>query len=378
MIYLDHAATTLPKPPEVIQAVTTAMASFGNASRGAHPYAMQAARTIYDTRVKLATLFHAPCPERIAFTANATEALNLAICGAIPPGGHIITTDLEHNSVLRPLYRLQSEGQATLSFIPADAAGNIDPMAMQRLIRPDTRAIVCTHASNLTGNMVDLNKIGQIAREHNILLIVDAAQTAGAQPIDMQAMHIGILCFTGHKALMGPQGTGGLCLAKHVDVRPWKVGGSGFHSFAHEQPDQYPERLEAGTLNAHGIAGLSAALDILDAYGIKTLAAAEARLLHRFREGVASIPGITVYGDFSKPSRAPIVALNIRDEDSAVVADELALTYGIATRAGAHCAPRMHTALGTQAQGAVRFSFSWQNTEAEVDAAVDALRSIAL
>ena len=378
MIYLDHAATTLPKPPEVIQAVTAAMASFGNASRGAHPYAMQAARTIYDTRVKLAKLFHAPCPERIAFTANATEALNLAICGAIPPGGHIITTDLEHNSVLRPLYRLQSEGQATLSFIPADAAGNIDPMAMQQLIRPDTRAIVCTHASNLTGNMVDLGKIGQIAREHNILLIVDAAQTAGAQPIDMQAMHIGILCFTGHKALMGPQGTGGLCLAKHVDVRPWKVGGSGFHSFAHEQPDQYPERLEAGTLNAHGIAGLSAALDILDAYGIKTLAAAEARLLHRFREGVASIPGITVYGDFSKPCRAPIVALNIRDEDSAVVADELAVTYGIATRAGAHCAPHMHTALGTQAQGAVRFSFSWQNTEAEVDAAVDALRSIAL
>ena len=378
MIYLDNAATTMPKPPEVAQAVVAAMSSFGNAARGAHRSAMLAARAIYDARVRLAQLFHAPSPERIAFTANATEALNIAICGAIPHGGHVITTDLEHNSVLRPLYRLQAEGHASLSFVPPDTLGRIHPEGFQRFLRADTRAIVCTHASNLTGNLVDIEAIGQFATKHGLLFIVDAAQTAGAQPIDMQAMHIGILCFTGHKALMGPQGTGGLCIGDGIEVRPWKVGGSGFHSFEEAHPSPYPERLEAGTLNAHGIAGLGAALEVLSAMGLETVMAQEANLMQRFYEGARTIPGVTIYGDFAAPHRAPIVALNIRNEDSAMVADALQTDYGIATRAGAHCAPRMHMALHTQSQGAVRFSFSWQNTQAEVDAALAALRMLAV
>ena len=231
LIYLDNAATTMPKPPEVIQAVSDAMAHFGNAARGAHGGAMQAARMLYDARVKLAALFGCARPDHVAFTANATEALNTAIQGAIPKGAHVVTTDLEHNSVLRPLYRLAAEGRATLGFVPADSLGNATLEGFERLIRQDTRAIVCTHASNVTGNLIDIAAVGALARSRGLLFIVDASQTAGLLPIDMQEMNIDILCFTGHKGLLGPQGTGGLCVREGVEIAPLIVGGSGFHSF---------------------------------------------------------------------------------------------------------------------------------------------------
>jgi cysteine desulfurase family protein len=377
MIYLDNAATTMPKPPEVISAVAEAMQGLGNAARGSHGGSMQAARMLYDTRVKVAKLFGCVRADHVAFTANATEALNVAISGAIPHGAHVIATDLEHNSVLRPLYRLEAEGRASLGFVPADCLGNVDVDALARLIGPKTRAIVCTHASNLTGNLIDIARVGALARSRRLLFIVDASQTAGQLPIDMEAMNIDIMCFTGHKGLFGPQGTGGLCVREGVEIAPLSVGGSGFHSFDHMPPQDYPERLEAGTRNAHGIAGLSAALDILAQKGLPAIERIEAALMRRFYEGVRAMEGVRIYGDFSATQRAPIVALNIRDEDSGQVADALSETYGIATRAGAHCAPRMHEALHTAGQGAVRFSFSWQNTEAEIDAAIRAIRELA-
>ena len=376
MIYLDNAATTLKKPQCVIDAVVGAMNSMGNAGRGAHSNSLSASRVVYDTRCKIASLFGCRWPDHVVFTCNSTEALNIAISGIFQPGDHVITTDLEHNSVLRPLYRLEKENIISLSFVPADKQGRPDYAAFETLIRDNTKAIVCTHASNLTGNMIDLNRVGQIAHDRGLLLIVDVSQTAGAVPIDMEAMHIDVLCFTGHKGLMAPQGTGGLCIREGVEIRPFKVGGSGIHSYDREQPSPYPTRLEAGTLNSHGIAGLSAALDYLQEVGTEAIREKEQALMTRFYEGVRRIEGVTVYGDFES-ERTAVVTLNIADEDSAIISDALYEDYGISTRPGAHCAPRMHEALGTVEQGAVRFSFSWFNTEEEVDEAIRAVAELA-
>ena len=378
MIYLDNAATTRQKPQQVIDAVVKAMTAMGNAGRGAHGSSLEASRAVYNTRFKLAQLFGCSRADHVVFTCNSTEALNIAISGVMNPGDHVITTDLEHNSVLRPLYRLESEGVISLSFVSADKQGRPRMEEFESLIRPNTRAIVCTHASNLTGEIIDLYQVGKVAKEHGILLIVDASQTAGCVPIDMEAMGIDILCFTGHKGIYGPQGTGGLCIREGVEIRPFKVGGSGIHSYMKHQPEEYPTRLEAGTLNSHGLMGLSAALDFLAETGVDAIAEKEHRLMMRFYNGVANLPGVTVYGDFSEGhERTAVVTLNIRDYDSGAVADELSECYDIATRAGAHCAPRMHEALGTVDQGAVRFSFSWFTTEEEVDAAIAAVREIA-
>ena len=377
MIYLDNAATTLHKPPQVAEAVLHAMTTMGNAARGAHSGALEASRTVFGTREKLARLFACQRADHVVFTANSTEALNIAISGLIHKGDHVISTDCEHNSVLRPLYRLEEERGVALDFVPADRRGLVDYADFERLMRPDTRAVVCTHCSNLTGNILDIGRIAGIAHSRGALLIVDASQAAGTVPIDMQALGVDVLCFTGHKGLMGPQGTGGLCIRPDVEIDPWKVGGSGVHSYDRHQPKEYPTRLEAGTLNSHGIAGLSAALDVILERGVADIQRAEHALMQRFYDGVRGISGVTVYGDFSAPERGAIVALNIRDYDSSAVSDELAVTYGIATRPGAHCAPRMHAALGTTEQGAVRFSFSCYNTEQEVDAAIAAVRAIA-
>lgn len=377
MIYLDNAATTLHKPPQVMEAVLHAMITMGNAARGAHGGALEASRTVFGTREKLARLFSCRRADHVVFTANSTEALNIAINGTIHRGDHVISTDCEHNSVLRPLYRLEEERGVELDFVPADRQGRVDYSDFERLMRPHTRAVVCTHCSNLTGNIMDLERISDIAHRHGALLLVDASQTAGTVPIHMEALGVDVLCFTGHKGLMGPQGTGGLCIRPGVEIAPWKVGGSGVHSYDRHHPMEYPTRLEAGTLNSHGIAGLSAALDVILERGVEDIQRAEHALMQRFYEGVRDIPGVTVYGDFSVPERCAIVALNIRDYDSSAVSDELTVTYGIATRPGAHCAPRMHKALGTTEQGAVRFSFSCYNTEQEVDAAIAAVRAIA-
>lgn len=377
MIYLDNAATTLTKPESVVDAVVKAMNTSGNAARGAHSSSLSASRTVYDTRVKIAELFHLSTPNRVVFTANSTEALNIAINGIFEKGDHVITTELEHNSVLRPLYRLEDAGVITLSVVPADDKGCVDYSDFETLMNVNTKAIVCTHASNLTGNVLDLERIGTIAHKHNALLIVDASQSAGVIPIDMERMQIDVLCFTGHKGLYGPQGTGGLCIKEGVNIRPFKVGGTGVMTYHRAQPDELPTALEAGTLNSHGIAGLSAAIDFINETGIDAIYEKEMLLAKRFYDGISNIDGVKVYGDFSTENRTAIVSLNICDWDSAVIADDLAEDYDIATRPGAHCAPLMHQALGTVEQGAVRFSFSWFNTKEEVDAAIAAVKKLA-
>ncbi|MBE7008916.1 MAG: cysteine desulfurase [Ruminococcaceae bacterium] len=376
MIYLDNAATTLQKPPQVAEAMLAALRTLGNSARGAHEGAMDAAHTIYGARVKLAAFFNCPRPDHVVWTSNITESLNIALTGMLGPGDHAIATDLEHNSVLRPLYRLEAERGVAVDFVPADKRGCVDYADFERLLRPNTKLIVCTHASNLTGNLVDVKRVAAIAHAHGALLVVDAAQTAGTRRVDMQDLGADVLCFTGHKGLMGPQGTGGLCVREGVEIAPFKVGGTGVQTYSKTQPEQYPTRLEAGTLNGHGIAGLSAAIDYLNEVGVEKIEAKEAALTRRFCDGVRAIPGVTVYGDFSG-GHAGIVALNVKDRDSGEVSDILSGDYGVATRAGAHCAPRLHEALGTKEQGAVRFSFSWFTTENEIDAALAAVREIA-
>lgn len=376
MIYLDNAATTRTKPPAVAQAMLEALSSYGNCGRGGHEGALSAARTIYGTREKIAALLGCPRADHAVFTANSTQALNIAISGLLGPGDHILSTDLEHNSVLRPLYRLREAG-AAVDFVPAGGDGRLDYGAFEALLRPETKAVVCTHASNLTGDVVDIGRVGRFAKEHGLLFILDASQTAGGLSIDMAGQHIDVVCFTGHKGLMGPQGTGGLCLREGLDIRPFAVGGTGVQSYSETQPAEYPTRLEAGTLNGHGLAGLSAALDFLAETGLEAVHAHEDALARRFYQAVRDLPGVRVYGDHTAPVRAPIVALNIGELDSAEVSDELAERFGIATRPGAHCAPRLHRALGTAGQGAVRFSWSCFNTEAETDAAAEAVAVLA-
>ena len=375
MIYLDNAATTMKKPQCVIDAVVAAMSHMGNAGRGATSAALDASRVIYDTREKLSDLFNLQNPSRVAFTCNSTESLNTAIKGILSSGDHAITTALEHNSVLRPLYDLQAKGME-LSIVDCDENGNIDYNDFEKLIKENTKAIVCTHASNLVGNVLDVKKIGSIAKKHNLIFIVDASQSAGVFEIDMQDMNIDILCFTGHKGLLGPQGTGGIWVREGIDVRPLKVGGSGVNTFSKEQPVEMPTHLEAGTLNGHALAGLNAALDYLKEEVIDNIQKREEELMFRFYNGIKDIKDIKIFGNFEN-KRAAIVTFNVGDIDSAAFSDELSFAYDISTRAGAHCAPLMHKAMNTVEQGAVRFSFSHYNTEEEIDTAIKAVKEIA-
>ena len=375
MIYLDNAATTLHKPEGVAEAMITALTSMGNSGRGAHKATLDASRMIYGTREKLAELFHISDPMRIAFTCNATESLNIAIQGILQPGDHVITSVCEHNSVLRPVYRMAKRG-VTYNMLPADKKGVIQYDQLTSLLKKETKAIVITHASNLTGNVTDLKKVSDFAKKNGLLLIVDASQTAGCIPIDVQELGIDVLCFTGHKGLMGPQGTGGIYVREGIKIAPLKVGGSGVKSFDKEHPDTMPTALEAGTLNGPGIAGLGASVSWLRKQGVEKIHEKDLALSRRFLKGIAEIPDITIYGDIDSQMRTAIVSLNLGDVDSAELSDWLWEDYGIAVRAGAHCAPLMHKALGTEQQGAVRFSFSCFNTEEEVDAAIQALKEL--
>ncbi|MBS5431500.1 MAG: aminotransferase class V-fold PLP-dependent enzyme [Merdimonas faecis] len=376
MIYMDNAATTMHKPKEVIDAVVAAMSSMGNAGRGVNEASLSASRLIYDTREKLCRLFGAEDPRQIVFTANSTESLNIAIKGILNPGDHVIATMLEHNSVLRPLYEMEKKG-VRLTIVKSNPEGTLDLADIENAIAPDTKMIVCTNGSNLTGNYIDPEPIGTLAREKGIVFVVDASQTAGVFPIDVQKMKIDVLCFTGHKGMLGPQGTGGMYVRKGLSVRPLLSGGSGVQTYSKTHPTEMPTALEAGTLNGHGIAGLHAAVEYLEKTGVDTIRAREQDLMWRFYEGVKEIPGVKVYGDFSTKNRCAIVTLNIGDYDSSEVSDELLTEYGISTRSGGHCAPLMHEALGTVEQGAVRFSFSHYNTEEEVDTAIRAIRELA-
>lgn len=376
MIYLDSSATSFLKPPQVAEAVFRSFNTIGNAGRGAHAPTLNASRLIYDTREKLAALFGTPDPSRIAFTCNATEALNIAIHGAIHPGEHVITTACEHNSVLRPLYLKEKEG-TELTIIPADKKGRIRYDLLESSVKSNTSAIVLTHASNLSGNVTDLAFVSNFAKKHGLLLIVDASQTAGSLPINVVKMGIDILCFTGHKGLFGPQGTGGLYVREGLTLSPLKSGGSGIHSFDRQHPTDMPTALEAGTLNGHGIAGLNAGLDYILSTGVKNIHAKEISLARRFVNGISDISDLKLYGDIDAPLRTPIISLNIGNMSSASVSDILWEDYEICVRAGAHCAPLMHKTFGTEKQGTVRFSFSCFNTEVEIDTAIRAMHEIA-
>ena len=383
MVYLDNGATTLYKPECVIDAVVNAMKTQGNASRGAHGATLNASRAVYDARVKIAKFFNFDKPSNVIFTCNSTEALNIAINGVIKVGDRVVSTDTEHNSVLRPLYHLQKERNIDLQFVKADTKGLLNISDFEALVNDKTKVVVVNHISNLTGNVNDIKSISEIAHRKNAILIVDGSQSAGTRKVDVKELGIDIYCFTGHKGLYGPQGTGGLLVADGIEIEPFKRGGSGVKTYEEEQPSEYPTRLEAGTLNSHGIAGLSAAIDFLNETGINNIEKKELELTKYFYNEITKIDGIKVYGDFSwvgvdtPLGHAAIVSLNVKDYDSGEVSDALSNDYGIATRPGAHCAPRLHIALGTKNQGAVRFSFSYFTTKEELDIAIKALREIA-
>lgn len=375
MIYFDNAATSFPKPDTVALAVANAINTLGNPSRGSYSLALDASRLVYKTREKVSELFNVGNPLNVAFTSNSTEALNISLNGCLSRGDHVITTELEHNSVLRPLYALREKG-IDLSIIPSDINGILNYSQIEKEIKSTTKAIVCTHGSNLTGNLIDINLIGEICKKNNLLFILDASQTAGVFPIDMHKFNIDIVCFTGHKSLMGPQGTGGVCIKDNLPIRPLKTGGSGSHSYSKSHPLEMPDALEAGTVNSHSIAGLLAGLEFIEEIGIEKIREKELSHMWKFYNGIKDIQNIHIYGDFSNFLRAPIVTLNLGDYDSNLVCDELWNNYEIATRAGAHCAPLMHEALGTKEQGAVRFSFSYFNTDDEIEIGIKAIKEL--
>lgn len=377
MIYFDNAATTARKPPEVAEAVAHAINEFGGAGRGVHAASLDAGFAVYQARQRIARLFGAHDPSQIAFMSNATEALNTAVNGLVRPGDKLVTTAASHNSVLRPLYRKVDEEDCELVIVPHDAVGALDYEALDAALEPGVRLAVITHASNLTGDVYDVARIARMCRERGVLLLVDAAQTAGVVPIDMERDGLDLVAFTGHKSLYGPQGTGGLAVAEGVEVRPLKVGGSGVHSYDRYHPARMPEHLEAGTLNAHGIAGLGAGVAYVEERGVEAIGDEVRALAERFEHGVRDIEGVRVLGGGGDAGRCGIVALNLGDVDSAAVGDALNAEFGICTRAGAHCAPLMHEALGTSHQGAVRFSFSTFNTPEEVDVGISAVAALA-
>lgn len=390
MVYLDNGATTLHKPDQVIDAVVNAMKTQGNASRGAHGVSLSASRVVYDARVKIAKFFNFDNPSGVIFTCNSTEALNIAINGVIKEGDRVVSTDTEHNSVLRPLYHLQKTKHIDLQFVKADTNGILSIDDFEKLVDNKTKVVVVNHISNLTGNVNDIKKISEIAHKRGAILIVDGSQSAGTRIVDVKELGIDIYCFTGHKGLYGPQGTGGLLVKEGIEVDAWKRGGSGVKTYEEDQPHEYPTRLEAGTLNSHGIAGLSAAIDFLNDVGVDNVEKKEKELTEYFYNEVTKIDGVKVYGDFSwiggstigvgnesSLGHAAIVSLNVKDYDSGEVSDALSNDYDIATRPGAHCAPRLHMALGTKHQGAVRFSFSYFTTKEELDIAIKALKEIA-
>ena len=351
MIYLDNAATSLQKPKEVEEEMIRALHTMGNPGRGAHDATLQAGRCVYQVREQLAQLFNAESADCIAFTSNATEALNTAILGLFQKGDHVITTVCEHNSVLRPLYRLQKQG-VEVSFLSADEQGILDYDKLPALIKENTKAVIVTHASNLTGNITDLECIKKEISHKDILLIVDASQTAGILPIDVQKMGIDVLCFTGHKGLMGPQGTGGLYVRQGVKINPLKVGGSGIHSFDHDHPNYLSE------------------------IGTEAIIKKERSLIKRLEDQIRDLQNIHLYGNPDISQRVGILSFNMGDEDSAYVADWLFEEEEIAVRSGAHCAPLMHETLGTKMQGAVRISVSHKNTEEEIDRTAKAIKKL--
>ena len=376
MIYLDNAATTMKKPPEVVEAVSRVLCSFGGPGRGVHEASLAASEALYDARMRTAEFLGAPDASRVAFAANATAALNAAIAGTLPAHGRALTTAASHNSVLRPLFKARDERGCAVDVAPIRPDGSLDMREYERLLDLNPDVVAVTHVSNVTGDVYDAAAMARLAHDAGALFILDIAQSAGVMPLDHAALGADIMCFTGHKSLLGPQGTGGLCVARDIEVAPYSEGGSGVHSFDERHPRFMPDALEAGTANAHGLAGLAAGIAYLQDKGIDAVAGEVSRLCARFLDGVRAIPGVRVVGGGSD-ARCAIAAIDVDGMEAAEASMRLSMEYGICTRAGAHCAPLMHKALGTQDGGVVRFSFSHLNTDEEIDAALEALETIA-
>jgi len=375
-IYLDNAATSFPKPPAVGAAMarlleTTALSP----GRAAHRFSLAAAREIFEARERLALLFGCRESSRVVFTANVTEALNTVITGLLAPGDQVITTSMEHNSVMRPLVHLEKQGVITVSRLSYLEESICDPDEIAQFLTPRTRMIVVNHGSNVTGAVSSLGQIA--ARKDGALLVVDGAQTAGVLDIDVTALGIDVFCFTGHKGLFGPTGTGGFVLGPEVRPRPLKRGGTGSNSELFEQPEFAPDCYEAGTPNTLGIAGLAAGVRFLQESGLERIRAHERELVERFLDGAREIPGITIHGPGSIAERLAVVSFTLRDWPVDRLALRLDREFGIMTRAGLHCAPAAHMAMGTFPHGTVRVSFGWFNTLSDVDTLLEALDRLA-
>ncbi|MBN1427002.1 MAG: aminotransferase class V-fold PLP-dependent enzyme [Anaerolineae bacterium] len=380
MIYLDNAATSWPKPPEVAAAMTRFLAEVGaNPGRSAHRLSIEAARVVYSAREAIADLFNAPDPLRVVFGYNVTEALNLALRGLLRPGDHVITSSIEHNSVMRPLRALERQGVA-LTVVPCSPEGLLDPLDVQAAIRANTALIVLNHASNVMGTLLPVAEVGQIARERGLLLLVDAAQTGGAYPIDVQANCIDLLAFTGHKALLGPTGTGGLVIGERVvaeQIEPIKRGGTGSRSELEEQPDFLPDRFESGTPNTVGLAGLEAGVRWVQERGVEAIREHERSLTQFLIDGLWTIPGVTVYGSRDAAGQSATVSFNIEKLLSSDVGLRLDEEHDILCRVGLHCAPAAHRTMGTFPDGTVRFGLSVFNTQADIEKSLVAVRDLA-
>ncbi|KRK65012.1 cysteine desulfurase [Companilactobacillus tucceti DSM 20183] len=376
MIYFDNAATTAIKPKEVGESVSKVLVSglYGNPGRDSSEFSVNSGVIVNQTRDKLVKLFNVPSNDLVTFTTNVTESLNTVLKGILKEGDHIITTDYEHNSVLRPLAQLKKNRNVDVDYVTFDKeSGLLCVEDFEKYLKPNTKAVVCNNASNVTGYVLPIKKISEFCQKHNLLLIVDAAQTAGVEDIDIQRDKIDVLCFTGHKSLYGPQGIGGICFRKPIPVEPLKSGGTGIDSFNTSMPEFFPTRLEAGTMNVPGIVGLSAGIDYLNKKGISNIKNYINGLVSRIMKTLQQYPEIRIY----TPLNAEItgtVGFNIGDIDSAEVSQWLWDNYQIATRPGAHCAPRVHERYGTVEQGIVRISLSSFNTDEEVDTFLKAIK----
>lgn len=377
MIYFDNAATSFPKPKEVYDGLLEASTEFAaNPGRSGHELSLKMDRAIFSSRAKISKFLGGSNPLHLIFTLNCTDSLNIAIKGLINKGDHVITTSLEHNSVLRPLNQLKEKGIIDLSIVYADKNGILDPKEIESAIKDTTKLVVTTAMSNLIGSIVDVTAIGNICRKHKLTYIVDAAQAMGYLDFDMSTMPIDVICFPGHKSLYGPMGTGGLYFQDNIDIKALKEGGTGSHSQELEQPSEYPDRLEAGTINGPGVYALAKGIDFINNQGLEKIREHENQLKNYFIKGMENIEGLIVYGP-KDDRQGPVVSVNIENMDSSQLAQLLDEKYGIATRAGLHCAPLAHKTLGTEDIGAVRFSFGYFNTIEEVDTAIEALKYFA-
>ncbi|MDP2873371.1 MAG: aminotransferase class V-fold PLP-dependent enzyme [Bacillota bacterium] len=377
-VYLDNAATSFPKPSTVYLAVERYMREIGTSpGRGTYSRARAADEVVARARAALARLLNIPRADRLVFTSNVTESLNLAIKGAVRPGDHVVTTAMEHNAVWRCLKALESEGVIEVAVAPCGRDGTLDPDDLLSLLRPATRLIVMVHASNVTGTLMPVEAVASAARLRGISLLLDAAQTAGAYELDVQALGVDLLAFTGHKGLLGPQGTGGLYIRDGIVLRPLKEGGTGSESVLERQPDELPDRYEAGTLNGPGIAGLGAAAEFLLAEGIRRVAEHERALTREALGRLSKIPGLLVYGPKDPDRQVGVISFNLSGISPADLAYALDEMYGIMVRAGLHCAPQAHRSLGTIDQGTVRASFSYLSTTSDVERLAGALHDIA-